>query len=72
MATDRTETGARDGSSGEWGLPNTVPGVGLSLHSGLSMYRRADRTGDESTAVVHRRRVTHDIRMTVAPTTQER
>jgi len=36
------------------------------------MYRRADQTGDALTAVVHRRRVTHDIRVTVAPTTQER
>jgi len=36
------------------------------------MYRRADRTGDESTAVVHRRRVSGEIRTTAAPTTQER
>lgn len=72
MATGLTETGALDGSSGEWGLSNAVPGAAGTLHSESGMYRRADQTGDGRSAVVHRRRVTHEIRMTVAPTTQER
>lgn len=72
MAIDLTETGARDGSSGEWGLPNAIPGVAGGPYSESGMYRRADQTGDVPSAVVHRRRVTHEIRMTVAPTTQER
>lgn len=72
MAIDLTETGVRDGSSGEWGLPNAVPGAAEGPYSELGMYRRADQTGDAPSAVVHRRRVTHEIRMTVAPTTQER
>lgn len=72
MAIDLTETGVRDGPSGEWGLPNAVPGAAGAPYSGSGMYRRADQTGDAPSAVVHRRRVTHEIRMTVAPTTQER
>jgi len=72
MAIDLTEAGARDGSSGEWGLPNAVPGAAAAAYAGSGMYRRADQTGDTPSAVVHRRRVTDDIRMTVAPTTTDR
>lgn len=72
MAIGLSETGARGGSSGEWGLPNAVPGAAAAAYAGSGMYRRADQTGDTPSAVVHRRRVTHEIRMTVAPTTTDR
>jgi len=58
MAIGLSETGAR--------------GAAAAPYSGSGMYRRADQTGDTPSAVVHRRRVTHDIRMTVAPTTTDR